>query len=52
MHHYDTRILLGIKDEKDTHKRQNDLQKLYIWDDTNNMKFNASKLFSAIWKIT
>ena len=40
---YDTRILLGIKDEVVTHMQQNDLQKLYKWTDTNNMKFNANK---------
>ena len=39
----DTRILLGIKYEEDTQMLQNDLQKLYIWADTNNMKFNANK---------
>ena len=39
----DTRILLGIKDEEDTQILQNDLDKLYKWADTNNMKFNANK---------
>ena len=39
----DTRILLGIKDEKDTQMLQNNLYKLYKWADTNNMKFNANK---------
>ena len=39
----DTRILLGIKDEKDTQMLQKDLHKLYKWADTNNMKFNANK---------
>ena len=39
----DTRILLGIKDEEDTHMLQNDLHMLYKWADTNNMKFNANK---------
>ena len=39
----DTRILLGIKDEEDTHMLQYDLHKLNKWADTNNMKFNANK---------
>ena len=39
----DTRIHLGIKDEEDTQMLQNDLQKLYKWEDTNNMNFNANK---------
>ena len=39
----DTRILLGIKDEKDTQVLQNDLHKPNKWTDTNNMKFNANK---------
>ena len=39
----DTLILQGIKDEEDTQMLQNDLHKLYIWADTNNMKFNANK---------
>ena len=39
----DTRILLGIKDQEDTHMLQNDLHKLYEWANTNNMKFNAKK---------
>ena len=38
----DTRILLGIKDEKDTHMQQKDLYNLYKWSDTN-IKFNANK---------
>ena len=40
---YDTRILLGIKDEEDRQMLQNDLQKLYKLADTNNIKFNANK---------
>ena len=39
----DTIILLGIKDEEDTQMLQNDLHKLYNWEDTNNMKFNENK---------
>ena len=39
----DTRILLGIKDEEDTQMLKNDLHKLYIWADTNNMKLNEKK---------
>ena len=35
-------ILLGIKDE-DTEMLQNDLHELYIWANTNKMKFNKSK---------
>ena len=38
----DTRILLGIKEEEDTQMLQNDLNKLYKWANTNNMKFNAN----------
>ena len=44
----DTRILLGIKDEEDTHMLQNDLHKLYKWANTNNMKFNANKF--ELWR--
>ena len=39
----DIRILLGIKDEEDTHMLQNDLHKLCKSAYTNNMKFNANK---------
>ena len=39
----DTRILLGIKDEEGTQMLQHDLQKLYKFADTNNMKLNANK---------
>ena len=39
----DTRILLGIKHEEVTQILQNDLQKLYKWANTNNMKCNANK---------
>ena len=39
----DTRILLILKDEKDTQMLQNNLHKLYKWADANNMKFNANK---------
>ena len=39
----DTRILLEIKDEEDTQMLQNDLNKLYKWADTNNMKYNTNK---------
>ena len=39
----DTQIFLGIKDEEDTQMLQYDLHMLYIWPDTNNMKFNANK---------
>ena len=41
---YDTRTLLGIKDEEDTRMLQKDLRQLYIWAHRNNMKFDASKL--------
>ena len=44
-----TWIPLGIKDV-DTWRIQNDLHKVYIWLDTNNMKFNASK-FKLQWYI-
>ena len=40
---YDTRILLGIKDEEDTQMLQNYLHMLYKWADTNNRKLNANK---------
>ena len=39
----DTRIIIGIKDQEDTHIQQNYLHKLYKWADTSNMKFNAKK---------
>ena len=39
----DARILLAIKDEEDTQMLPNDLDKLYKWADTNNLKFNAKK---------
>ena len=40
----DTRILFrNKKNEEDTRMLQNDLQKLYKWADTNNIKFNANK---------
>ena len=39
----DTRILLGIKDEEDTQRLQNNLHELYKWADTSNMKFNDNK---------
>ena len=37
----DTQIFLTIKDNVDTKTLQNDLHKLYIWADTNNVKFNT-----------
>ena len=39
----DTRIVRGVKDETDVEKLQSDLDKLYQWQETNNMLFNGKK---------
>ena len=39
----DTRIVKGVKDETDVEKLQSDLDKLYQWQESNNMLFNGKK---------
>ena len=39
----DTRVLKAIKDEEDVEKLQADLDKLYEWQENNNMLFNGKK---------
>ena len=39
----DTRITKPVKNEDDVESLQEDLEKLYNWQDTNNMKFNGKK---------
>ena len=39
----DTRIALGIRDEDDIKKLQDDLDKIFTWKTDHNMKFNADK---------
>lgn len=39
----DTRVAMGIKTEEDTCNLQKDLDAIYNWSSTNNMKFNSKK---------
>ena len=39
----DTRILSGISCEADVESLQEDLNRVFAWADTNNMKFNSDK---------
>ena len=39
----DTRITKPVRNEDDVESLQEDLEKLYNWQDTNNMKFNGKK---------
>ena len=39
----DTRIMSSINDENDVEKMQKDLDTVYGWAETNNMKFNSGK---------
>ena len=39
----DTRVLAGIREQGDISKMQDDLDSIYRWSQTNNMKFNSEK---------
>ena len=39
----DTRILRGVKNEEEVEDLQRDLEKLYQWQESNNMSFNGEK---------
>ena len=42
----DTKVSLKIKNKRDTHKLQGDLNNIFKWEEENNMKFNLEKFVS------